>query len=176
MKRIVIKWCSQKSRTYQRTTRKLGISDYAVQPSALRFTTSESGQNHAKLDVMMRITCNDAQKRVERTTVPQESSEFNLVHCNVLLWGLQQLYQATNMPSLMWWCSKKSRTYHCTKRKFGIQDCAVECIALGLTTSESGQKHARLDVMKRIVITWCSQTSRTYQRTTRKLGISDYAV
>jgi hypothetical protein len=50
-------------------------------------TAHESGQVQAKLDVMMQISGNDASQNVERTSVPQECSEFQRMQYNVLLWG-----------------------------------------------------------------------------------------
>jgi hypothetical protein len=50
-------------------------------------TADESGQVQAKLDVMMQISGNDSYNSVERTSVPQDFSELQLMQYNVLLWG-----------------------------------------------------------------------------------------
>jgi hypothetical protein len=62
--------------------------------------TLQSGKGLAKCDVMMWITCNEAENSVERTSVPQEWSEFKLMQYNAVLWGINP--QIRQKSSTVW--------------------------------------------------------------------------
>jgi hypothetical protein len=140
--------------------------------------TLDSGKSQTMFDELVWITCVEAQNSVQRTTVPQECSEFKVVEYNVMLW-VKSLEKGTVEQNLIKWCRfhvlrlrtvQNEPSYHRNAQNSRL--CST-MYCFWVESLEAGYSQTKIDEM---VWTTCVEIQNSVESTSVPQDCSEFKV